>query len=243
MDDFYDLMAALDKIGVIEDMPQESSGAHIIDEDITSIKLISVDFVFDNHIQALKNISFELQKGESLAVLGDSGSGKSTLLNLVTKFRSPSAGQITINQIDLRQLDNNALRNKMSFAKNIEIITGSILENICLGRDIPLPKVNSLITELGLADSLKFFPAGLDTPINDSGAPLSRKQLQLIMIARAIIASPQIMIIDDLLDSLNESEFEIMMKVLKQHKEEWILIVSTRFKHIAKHFDKTLNLN
>ena len=243
LDDFYDLMAALDKIGVIEDMPQESSGAHIIDEDITSIKLKSVDFVFDSHIQPLKNISFELQKGESLAVLGDSGSGKSTLLNLVTKFRAPSSGQITINQIDLRQLDNNALRNKMSFAKNIEIITGSILENICLGRDIPLPKVNSLITELGLADSLKFFPAGLDTPINDSGAPLSRKQLQLIMIARAIIASPQIMIIDDLLDSLNESEFDIMMKVLKQYKEEWILIVSTRFKHIAKHFDKTLNLN
>lgn len=236
-------MAALDKIGVLEDLPQEFNGIHSVDElDITSIKVQSVDFAYSSYIQPLKNISFELQKGESLAILGDSGSGKSTLLSLITKLRSPNAGHITINQLDLRHLNNNALRNRMGFAKNIEIANGSILENICLGRDIPLTKVNSIISELGLTDSFNCFPAGLDTPINISGSPLSSRQLQLLMIARAIIASPDIMIIDDLLDSFNETELDTMMKLFKKHKNEWILIISTRFAHIAKRFDKTLNL-
>jgi len=62
------------------------------------------------------------------------------------------------------------------------------------------------------------------------------------MIARAIIESPDIMIIDDLLDSFNETELDTMMKLFKKHKNEWILIISTRFEHIAKRFDKTLNL-
>ena len=241
---FYDLMAALDKIGVLEDMPQEINGEHSVDVlDITSIKVASIDFAYTSHIQPLKNISFELKKGESLAILGDSGSGKSTLLSLITKLRTPNAGHITINQLDLRHLNNNALRNRMGFAKNIEIANGSILENICLGRDIPLTKVNSLISELGLAESFNCFPAGLDTPINVSGSPLSSRQLQLLMIARAIIASPDIMIIDDMLDSFNEAELDTVMTMFKKHKNEWILIVSTRFAHIAKRFDKTLNLN
>ena len=244
LDYFYDLLAALDKIGVLEDIPQEHSGNNGVDQlELDSLKVVGVDFAYNRYIQPLKNINFDLKKGESLAILGEPGSGKSTLIKLIAKLRTPSAGHISINQIDLRQLNNDAVRNLMGLAENIEIAHGTILENICLGREIPLTKINTMIKELGLADDFSRFSAGIETPIMASGSPLSSSQLKLLMISRASIASPGIMIIDGLLDGFNEVELDAVMNMFKQHQEEWMLIVSTRFEHIAKRFDKTVNLN
>jgi putative ABC transport system ATP-binding protein len=244
LDYFYDLLAALDKIGVLEDIPQEHSGDNGLDQlELNSLKVVGVDFAYNRYIQPLQNIHFELQKGQSLAVLGEPGSGKSTLIKLIAKLRTPSAGHISINQIDLRQLNNDAVRNLMGLAENIEIAHGTILENICLGREIPLTKINTMINELGLADDFSRFSAGIETPIMASGSPLSSSQLKLLMILRASIASPGIMIIDGLLDGFNEVELDAVINMFKQHQEEWMLIVTTRFEHIAKRFDKTVNLN
>lgn len=244
LDYFYDLLAALDKIGVLEDIPQEHSGNNGVDQlELDSLKVVGVDFAYNRYIQPLKNINFDLKKGESLAILGEPGSGKSTLIKLIAKLRTPSAGHISINQIDLRQINNDAVRNLMGLAENIEIAHGTILENICLGREIPLTKINTMIKELGLADDFSRFSAGIETPIMASGSPLSSSQLKLLMISRASITSPGIMIIDGLLDGFNEVELDAVMNMFKQHQEEWMLIVTTRFEHIAKRFDKTVNLN
>jgi ABC-type bacteriocin/lantibiotic exporter with double-glycine peptidase domain len=244
LDYFYDLLAALDKIGVLEDIPQEHSGNNGVDQlELNSLKVVGVDFAYNRYIQPLKNIHFDLKKGQSLAILGEPGSGKSTLIKLIAKLRTPSAGHISINQIDLRQLNNDAVRNLMGLAENIEIAHGTILENICLGREIPLTKINTMIKELGLADDFSRFSAGIETPIMASGSPLSSSQLKLLMITRASIASPGIMIIDGLLDGFNEVELDAVMNMFKQHQEEWMLIVTTRFEHIAKRFEKTVNLN
>jgi putative ABC transport system ATP-binding protein len=244
LDYFYDLLAALDKIGVLEDIPQEHSGNNGVDQlELNSLKVVGVDFAYNRYIQPLKNINFDLKKGESLAILGEPGSGKSTLIKLIAKLRTPSAGHISINQIDLRQINNDAVRNLMGLAENIEIAHGTILENICLGREIPLTKINTMIKELGLADDFSRFSAGIETPIMASGSPLSSSQLKLLMISRASITSPGIMIIDGLLDGFNEVELDAVMNMFKQHQEEWMLIVTTRFEHIAKRFDKTVNLN
>jgi ABC-type bacteriocin/lantibiotic exporters, contain an N-terminal double-glycine peptidase domain len=244
LDYFYDLLAALDKIGVLEDVPQEKSGEHIPHQtNLQSLKLNDVHFAYNDYIKPLSNIKLDLQKGQNIAVLGSPGSGKSTLLKLIAKFRSPSAGQITINEIDLRQIENDALRNSMGLAGPIEIIEGTIKDNICLERQIDLEKLNTVIRELGLEKEFSLFPQGIDTVITASGAPLSSSQIQRLMIARALAGSPSLLLIDGLLDSFNETELNAAINLFNNHHDEWMLIVTTRFVHIAKRFDTILDLN
>lgn len=244
LDYFYDLLAALDKIGVLEDVPQEKSGEHIPHQtNLHSLKLNDVHFAYNDYIKPLSNIKLDLQKGQNIAVLGSPGSGKSTLLKLIAKFRSPSAGQITINEIDLRQIENDALRNSMGLAGPIEILEGTIKDNICLERQIDLEKLNTVIRELGLEKEFSLFPQGIDTVITASGAPLSSSQIQRLMIARALAGSPSLLLIDGLLDSFNETELNAAINLFNNHHDEWMLIVTTRFVHIAKRFDTILDLN
>ena len=244
LDYFYDLLAALDKIGVLEDVPQEKSGEHIPHQtNLHSLKLNDVHFAYNDYIKPLSNIKLILQKGQNIAVLGSPGSGKSTLLKLIGKFRSPSAGQITINEIDLRQIENDALRNSMGLAGPIEILEGTIKDNICLERQIDLEKLNTVIRELGLEKEFSLFPQGIDTVITASGAPLSSSQIQRLMIARALAGSPSLLLIDGLLDSFNETELNAAINLFNNHHDEWMLIVTTRFVHIAKRFDTILDLN
>lgn len=244
LDYFYDLLAALDKIGVLEDVPQEKSGEHIPHQtNLQSLKLNDVHFAYNDYIKPLSNIKLDLQTGQNIAVLGSPGSGKSTLLKLIAKFRSPSAGQITINEIDLRQIENDALRNSMGLAGPIEIIEGTIKDNICLERQIDLEKLNTVIRELGLEKEFSLFPQGIDTVITASGAPLSSSQIQRLMIARALAGSPSLLLIDGLLDSFNETELNAAINLFNNHHDEWMLIVTTRFVHIAKRFDTILDLN
>ena len=244
LDYFYDLLAALDKIGVLEDVPQEKSGEHIPHQTkLHSLKLNDVHFAYNHYIKPLSNIKLDLQKGQNIAVLGSPGSGKSTLLKLIAKFRSPSAGQITINEIDLRQIENDALRDSMGLAGPIEILEGTIKDNICLERQIDLEKLNTVLRELGLEKEFSLFPQGIDTVITASGAPLSSSQLQRLMIARALAGSPSLLLIDGLLDSFNENELNAAINLFNNHHDEWMLIVTTRFVHIAKRFDTILDLN
>ena len=244
LDYFYDLLAALDKIGVLEDVPQEKSGEHIPHQTkLHSLKFNDVHFAYNHYIKPLSNIKLTLQKGQNIAVLGSPGSGKSTLLKLIAKFRSPSAGQITINEIDLRQIENDALRDSMGLAGPIEILEGTIKDNICLERQIDLEKLNTVLRELGLEKEFSLFPQGIDTVITASGAPLSSSQLQRLMIARALAGSPSLLLIDGLLDSFNENELNAAINLFNNHHDEWMLIVTTRFVHIAKRFDTILDLN
>jgi ABC-type multidrug transport system fused ATPase/permease subunit len=165
------------------------------------------------------------------------------LLKLIAKFRSPSAGQITINEIDLRQIENDALRDSMGLAGPIEILEGTIKDNICLERQIDLEKLNTVLRELGLEKEFSLFPQGIDTVITASGAPLSSSQIQRLMIARALAGSPSLLLIDGLLDSFNETELNAAINLFNNHHDEWMLIVTTRFVHIAKRFDTILDLN
>lgn len=241
---FYDMLAALDKIGVLDDLPQEQVGLHKLDvPQLDSIAAFELGFNYSSRIQPIKDLSFELKRGESLAILGASGSGKSTLIGLITALRSPSAGHVEFNGNDLRQLDQTQVRAHIGLAAKIEFIEDSILENVRLNRiDISLTKINAVLHDLGLLADFQNLEAGIDTVLTAFGAPLSTTQQQRLMLARALVAQPDLLIIDGLLDNLSHSELEMVLHLLQNYQTQGMLIVTTRFEEIAAKFNQVLML-
>lgn len=241
---FYDMLAALDKIGVLNDLPQEVIGAHDLEsKDITQVSVSNVSFDYSPRIQPIQDLSFHLQKGQSLAVLGASGAGKSTLVGIILGLRGPTKGHISYDGLGLRQLNQTQLRNMIGLANRVEILEGTILENIRVGRaEIALGEINDVLNELGLLNDLVNLEKSLDTALNAIGAPLSTTQLQRLVLARAIVGKPSLLIIDGLLDTLADDELEAAIQLLARHKQDWMLIVTTRFAHIAERFETTLLL-
>ena len=241
---FYDMLAGLDKIGVLDDLPQEKLGQHEIEDNhLTRVAANHVSFQYSPRIQPINDISFQLSKGESLAILGESGTGKSTLIGIVTGLRQPTIGHIEFNNNDLRQLNQNSLRNLIGIASRVEIVEGSIIDNIVLSRpNISLGSVNVVLNELGLLEDFSNLEHALDTPLTAFGAPLSTTQIQRLMLARAIVAKPSLLIIDGLLDSFTSKELDAVLTLFNSHQSDWMLIVTTRFKHIAEKFGTTLHL-
>lgn len=242
---FYDLIAALDKIGILDDLPQEHIGAHMPPADkLNQLEAFNISFQYSQRAKLLGNISFNVAKGESIALLGESGVGKTTLISIVTGLRKPTVGHIEFNGNDLRLLNQNALRNAIGIASRIEVVEATILENIVLDREnISINDVNRILDELGLLVDFATLEQGLDTELTAFGAPLSTTQLQRLMLARAIAGKPELLIIDGLLDNLTQSELNSVFKLLETHQADWMLMVATRFEHIAGKFNHTISLN
>ena len=242
---YYDMLAALDKLGILHDLPQETTGKHIPSDDhYHEINLQDVSFAYSTRIALIQDISFQLSKGESLSILGASGSGKTTLIALLTGLRLPDNGYINLNGIDLRQLNLTHYRKQVGLASKVEIIDGTILDNLKLGREeISISLINQVLDTLKLTDDFAKLEYGIETKLTAFGAPLSTTQMQRLMLARAVIGQPDILIIDGLLDTLTNEELSAILALLKQHQSQWLLIVTTRIKHLAAQFDNTLKLN
>jgi putative ABC transport system ATP-binding protein len=242
--DYYDILAAVDKLGVLDDMEQEETKSYQATlNTLDQLTVENVSFSYNERVKPIHNINFMLYKGKSLAIMGGSGTGKSTIIDLVTGLRSPSRGQIEYNGIDLRQVNCQALRNSIGLATKVEVFEGSILENIHLGNvDISMHDITEVLDGLGLADGFAQLKSGLDTKLTGFGAPLSTMQLQRLMLARAIVTNPELLIVDGLIDNLNQNQTKVVIDYLKTKKQDFMLILTTRSEHIAMQFNQQLIL-
>ena len=243
--DYYDTLAALDKIGILEDLPQEEIKVnHTTLDHLDSLTANAVSFAYSDRIHPIQNISFNLKKGESLAIIGISGSGKSTIVDLITGLRLPLQGQIEFNGVDLRQINRQVLRNKIGIATKVEVVEGSILENIQLGNtEISMHEINEVLKELHLMDDISKLKHGMDTVLTGFGAPLSTTQLQRLMLVRAIVTNPELLIIDGIIDNLNPEQTKFVIDYLNKRNNDWMLLLTTRSQAIATQFDQQLILS
>jgi len=169
----------------------------------------NVDFQYDGNggsgRQVLEDICLEAQPGEMVAILGATGSGKSSMINLIPRFYDTSSGQVLVDGIDVRDLDEDALLEHISIVPQETILfTGTIRENITYGR--PEASEEEAVAAAKIAQAHDFimsFPEGYDTRVEERGSNLSGGQKQRIAIARAIITHPNILILDDSTSSVD----------------------------------------
>lgn len=176
---------------------------------------ISIHHVSFSYVKSQKavldDINLDIHKGEYLGIVGSSGCGKSTLLKLLLGFETPDSGQICYDGHDIRSLDKQALRRNLGVVlQNGKLIAGSIYENITItAPEATMAKVNEVIDEVGLTDDIAQMPMGVHTVLSENSGTISGGQQQRILIARAIIRKPSILIFDEAtsaLDNLTQAE-------------------------------------
>lgn len=210
-----------------------------------SIAFQNVSFTYkDTNIRALKNISFEVKKGETLAILGKTGSGKSTILSLICRLYDVENGQITMDGKKLSDLNLHDLRNSIGIVpQDAFLFSDSIKNNIKFGKeDATDEEVMMAAKQAVVHNNIIHFKNQYDTVLGERGITLSGGQKQRVSIARAIIKDPEILLFDDCLSAVDtETEEQILNNLFEICKNKTTLIVSHRVSS-AKNADKIIIL-
>lgn len=210
-----------------------------------SIRFENVSFTYeDTDIQALHNISFTLNKGETLALLGKTGSGKSTLLALLSRLYEVQKGKVLIDNQEIKNLNLFDLRNRIGIVpQDAFLFSDSIKNNIKFGKeDATDAEVVEAAKKAVVHDNIIGFKNQYQTVLGERGITLSGGQKQRVSIARAIIKDPQIFLLDDCLSAVDtETEEQILNNLLKISKNKTTILVSHRVS-TAKNADKIIIL-
>ncbi len=160
---------------------------------------------FESGDPVLQDVSFETNAGETVALLGATGSGKTTIINLIPRFYDPTAGRITIDGYDLRDVTLDSLRRQIGVVlQETTLFSGSIRENIAFGKpDATLDDVIAAAKAAAAHEFIESFPDGYETRVGERGATLSGGQKQRIAIARALLLNPKVLILDEATSSVD----------------------------------------
>lgn len=182
----------------------------------SSIEFENVYFEYEENVPVLKNFSLHVNKGETIALVGNSGGGKSTTVNLLPRFYDVNKGNIKFDGIDIRNLEIDSLRNNISFVfQDNFLFSGTIKENILMGRkDASVEEIQNVIKMAHLDEFLSTLENGIDTYVGERGTSLSGGQRQRVAIARAMIKNAPIVILDEATSALDNESEAIVQKAL-----------------------------
>jgi len=210
-----------------------------------SISFENVSYTYeDTNIEALKNVTFTVKKGETLAILGKTGSGKSTILSLISRLYDVTEGKIKIDQNEISTLNLNDLRNNIGIVpQDAFLFSDTIKNNIKFGnQNASNEEVMEAAKSAVVHDNIIAFNKQYDTILGERGITLSGGQKQRVSIARAIIKNPAILLFDDCLSAVDtETEETILNNLFEICKDKTTIIVSHRVSS-AKNADKIIIL-
>lgn len=229
-------MVASERVFKILDTDEiiENKGVKQLQDCKGDIEFRNVWFAYNEDDWVLKGISFKLQSGDSLAIIGATGSGKSTVINLLTRNYDINKGEILIDGINIVDYDLNSLRQTIAVVlQDVFLFSDTILNNITLGRSISLEKVKAYANEIEIEEFIQSLPKGYNYNVRERGNMLSLGQRQLISFLRAYSSQPKILVLDEATSSIDsESESLIQRSTEKLTKGRTSIIVAHRLSTI-----------
>ena len=210
------------------------------------IEFDHVDFVYpDSGIQALKDVSFKVKPGQSLAIIGTTGSGKSTIANLISRMYDVSSGQIIIDGREIQKYNLISLRSQIGYVpQDVFLFSDTIYNNIAFGAtEATEERILDAAREADVYNNIIEFPNGFNTRVGERGITLSGGQKQRVSIARAISRDPKILMLDDALSAVDtKTENTILNSMKRIMKGRTSLVISHRVSS-AKLADKIIVLD
>lgn len=242
---WYDAMAAMDKLGHVFDLETEREGGekpatHGLGAEVVASQ---ISFAHIPTLPLFSGRSFTIPAGGRAAIVGPHGAGASSLLDILFGLRQPSAGFVTIDGVDLRTWDLEALRESTQLLRRDEIMDATVVENLRLGRsDIGMDEIRAALKQVGLLDELLARPEGLNLHLKIGGAPLSGNQRMRLLLARALAQRPRLLLIEELLDNMDDASFAQLSDAILGKSQPWTVIVTTRDSQVSSRCDHLIEL-
>jgi ABC-type bacteriocin/lantibiotic exporter with double-glycine peptidase domain len=245
LESWYDALAAVDKLGYLVDLPieRETGEQPEASEKGIRVQVRGVGYTPTGGVPVLQNQDLEVPPGSTLGIVSPGGLGGSALLDLLAGLREPTTGQVLLNGLDLRLWQLGELRRQVFLVRGQEIVQGSILENVRLGRpDIGIDAVNRALECVGLLAVVHQMPDGLETPLSPGGHPLTSSQRSRLILARAIVRKPRLLLVDEALDGLEIETLEKLEAALFDSREPSTLVLVTRDPDLIRRCDHSVQL-
>ena len=224
-----------DRLGEIIDLELEQTETKLEPKNLKGdIEIKNIDFRYGTRELILKNINMQIKQGEKIALVGESGSGKTTLVKLLLKFFNYEKGEITINNFNINDIDNNTLREKISYiSQDIFLFNKSIRENLMINDDVKIEEIIELSKKVNAYDFINELPLRFDYIIEENGINLSTGQKQRLSILRALLKKPDILIMDEATSNLDSITENIIQNTLNNiHFDMTTIIIAHRLSTI-----------
>ncbi|MCC6580759.1 MAG: ABC transporter ATP-binding protein [Phycisphaeraceae bacterium] len=214
-------MAAMERVFDLLDKPKDkpdAPGAVDAPQPVRTLSLENVDFSYRPGTPVLQQVSLDVQAGSMVALVGPSGAGKTTLTDLIARFHDPVAGRILLNGVDLRQIKLDSYRRLFGIVEqDVFLFDGTVRDNIAYGRrTATLEQIQDAARRASAHDFITAMPRGYDTLIGERGLKLSGGQRQRLSIARALLADPAILILDEATSNLDTENEQLIQAALRE---------------------------
>lgn len=240
-------LVAAERVFALLDDPEnlEQNGTYKPSELKGEVDFEKVWFAYNEEEFVLKDVSFHINPGETLAIVGATGSGKSTIINILNRFYEIQKGAIKVDGVDIREYDLYSLRRRVALVlQDVFLFAGTVLENITLRDDsISREQVIEAAKMIGAHEFIEKLPGGYDYQVMERGATLSMGQRQLISFVRALVFNPDILILDEATSSIDpETEGVIQFAIETMIAKRTSIIIAHRLSTI-RHADNILVLH
>lgn len=226
---YYDLLTAIDKVGYVTDLAvDEHYGNKLLlkSDKGASVVCRGLHYSYRQDVEVLSGLNLSVGAGEKISIVGKSGAGKTTLVGLLCGVLEPKHGVVMIDQIDVRDISFESLHTMIALVSSAnEVFEGTIEENVLVGReDIPYADLVWALNVAQFSDYLHSFADGIKTKVVSEGRNLSRGQIQRLLLARAIVGKPRLLILDEAFTGVDEQDKIQILDELYSKEHNWTII-------------------